>query len=222
MKYLKHFKELNEKISPNVVGDYYHATSFGNTIKILDADIMEGKTVDSWFQNRFKDSTKYKDMRGISLTRNKNFVYDEKQVMFIIDGEKVKFGNNKVIPTDWFTSDEMNIIKSQLDDGMIDKKEYDNYIKGIEHDSTKDEFEDFVVGNLKPFHKFLKGIIIIGNTFDLEETIPFQKLIKSKIIKKYVQKYNLLDNGFKLYYTRDKNFKLNDLLKLGDITKDYL
>lgn len=173
MKYIQGFNDLCERLSDlnSNRGNYYHARGLNSSANIFKENSITRRTKD-----KLKDTNK----KGISLTRNKNFVYNNYEVVFILDGQKI-YNKYKIQPYDYF---EYKAARTPSNDKFF----IDEYPHKL------DEYEEFLLGgDIKPLHKYLKGIMI-NSKYDIFKTNMQPLDMDSKFLpelKTYLKKYNI-------------------------------
>jgi len=141
---VKTFKQFIEE--GKQVGLLYHYTSFDRLLGILKSDVLYG-------DESVRDGANNTRMRGVSLTRDKNFHHQRDArasgilsrnnvliyVSLVIDGDKLS-NNYKIVP---YT-------------------DYDWQYKDPMKNRIYNEMEEFVKGDIKNIKKYIKEIRIHG------------------------------------------------------------
>lgn len=149
------FSEFNEAVGDNFL---YHGTSPRNAAKILDMNLLAGKTQQLYggWRGRFKEKNIDKAggedaVMGVSLTRNHRFVKQwttqtkggsmaNQQgvpgVIFVIDAAKLR-QRYRVVPMEYFQRSGQSMNRSEAEEFVAgDIKNFSNYIHSIEVPET--------------------------------------------------------------------------------------
>lgn len=126
---IKRFDEfINESYLLGARAPLYHTTQIYFASEILDQNLLAGRNTG---RGDFE--------KVISLTRDKNFIYDDYPVTFVLDQDALKKDHN-IVPFDFFSKQ-----------------------NGLSKDNPKRkdfEFEETVKGDIKNLHKYLLEIRI--------------------------------------------------------------
>lgn len=148
----------------------YHSTPFQSAIEILKTNTIYGstgqdiKTKFSSFNQNYSDASK--TYGGVSLTRNWKFEFGSIQFILNADLLKRDYGK-KIVPFDYF-SKEGHKSTRQL---------------------SKDESEEFLLGDLERLSKYLLGIRIVdeigfsNDVWDDPDSLEF--------FRKYISRLNI-------------------------------
>ena len=143
MKYIKLFNEaIRLKDIKGNRAPYYHASN--NFSMILDDNLIKGIT-----------DHEYNYKKGISVSRNPNFIFNNARVVFILDGQKIS-NRYKVTQHNFW--------------GMENPQRF--------------EFEDFIIGSLTNLHKYIIGFGINESKVKNED-LKTTKDILNRYIKKW-------------------------------------
>jgi hypothetical protein len=129
VKRIKGFKDyINESYLNGSRAPLYHSTGIFFVPQILEDDLL--KASPTW--------------KVVSFTRDKNFIYEDFPVTFILDQDKLS-KNYKIVPFDY---------SFKIDKGAPGK---------IERQSPEFESEEMVHGDIENLHKYLLAIRINDN-----------------------------------------------------------
>jgi hypothetical protein len=177
MKRIKRFENfIEESYLEGSHAPLYHTTSIYFASEILDADMLKS-TKDTGFHISKQE---IKNL-PISFTRDKDFIYDEGPVTFILDQDKLK-ENYKIKSYDWLYS-----IHAEDHTKKADPK------RGVEFES-----EETVYGRIENLHKYLTEVRLNPRISIFKNAKPntreeyreaYEDLMVS--LKKYTEKYNI-------------------------------
>lgn len=125
----------------------YHSTNLNYAVKILNMDELQG-------------SSSFKGERhGVSTTRDLIFAlyWNQNSVVFELDQQKLS-QRYKIVPFNFFKAIDPNAPARhppEITRGLSKGKNW----------NVANQFEEVVVGNIKPLDKYIKKIIITDSTY---------------------------------------------------------
>lgn len=178
MKLIKGYEDfINESYLGGARAPLYHSSPITNSREILEEDKLKSTVIPGKFWSK-----QFPAPSTISLTRNKDFIYEDYPVTFIMDGDMLK-DRFEIYPFDYFVKTVGAHIKS----------------KSIRTEGEF-EFEEVLKAHeIKDLHKYLLAIRANNSLFQYYKNYPrntreefresYEDLIKTLIF--YAVKYNV-------------------------------
>lgn len=173
MKRIKRFENfIEESYLSGSRAPLYHSTEIYFASQILDQDLLAGRNTG---RGDFE--------KVISLTRDKNFIYDNYPVTFVLDQDALKKEHN-IVPFDYFAH-QKGLSK--------DNPYFAPYSVQKSNPKRKDfEFEETLKGDIKNLHKYLLEV-------RLNDTISLYKNAKPNTREEFREAYEDLMYSLRKY-----------------------
>ena len=130
----------------------YHSTQVKNAAKILKNNSLKPLTTQE-FATKHNKEISNKTLKGVSLTRSLNFAHEYWDgIIFELDQSKLVH-NHQIVPFNYFAS---GVEKTSKNPARFSDKKY----------RDMNEFEEFVVGEIKPLSRYITKVICTSRVFE--------------------------------------------------------
>ena len=160
--------------------DLYHSMSLQKAANVLHNDIMPA----AWAHY----VPGLGKIRGNSFTRNQNLRFGYRNVILTIDQSKLS-NSNKIIPLD-----AQNVYHQEFNDAQRSVGPPSS-LRGYPGSNDRgmsanaQHQEEFVVGDIKNLHRYIKSIQLYGYHEDMPELEDLE--VSWQVFRQYVRKYNI-------------------------------